>query len=446
MDNIVCFRTHHLNPPWSLQSYLKVGGYSAWKRILVDKVPRQTILASIKASALRGRGGAGFPTGVKWGFIKAELPGQKYVVCNSDEGEPGTFKDREILLMNPHQVIEGMCIAAYVMSATVGYNYIRGEFWEPYQRFEAALEEAKKEGLLGNNIFGSGFDFHLHTHLGAGAYICGEETALIESLEGKKGFPRYKPPFPATYGLYGKPTTVNNTETFACVPVILEKGAEWFLKLGVPGNGGTKIFSISGHVNKPGNYEAPLGISFQELLKKAGGVRQGHALKAVIPGGSSVPVLPAEVASTLNMDYESLAKAGSLLGAGSIIVMDETTCMVKVLARIAHFYTQESCGQCTPCREGAGWLWRIVHRITQGQGSLKDIELLEDVANKIMGRTICALGDAAAMPVLSFIQHFREEFVYYVQHGKSVVYSQRTSRSRKFLDYSGEVGGFISFG
>lgn len=415
MESVV-FRTQDLNPSWSWDSYQGVGGYQTWRKILAGNLPRQTIIDGLKASALRGRGGAGFPTGLKWSFIKPETPGQKYILCNSDEGEPGTFKDREILSRNPHQVIEGMMIAGYVMGATVGYNYIRGEFWEQYQRFEQALKEARQAGLLGNNLLGSGIDFELHSHLGAGAYICGEETALIESLEGKKGFPRFKPPFPANYGLYGKPSTVNNTETFACVPVILEKGADWFLKLGLPNNGGTKIFSVSGHVNKPGNYEAPLGIPFKELLAMAGGMKDGRKLKAVIPGGSSVPVLPASIMMDLDMDYDSLAKAGSLLGAGSVIVMDETTSMVKVLARISHFYYEESCGQCTPCREGTGWLSRLVHRVSHHEGRNGDIELLQDVATKMMGRTICALADAAAMPVLSFIKHFREEFNDYLRN------------------------------
>lgn len=347
-----------------------------------------------------------------------QAPGQKYIVCNSDEGEPGTCKDRDILRYNPHQLIEGMAIAGYVIGATVGYNYIRGEFWEPYERFEHALAEAYREGLLGKDIQGSGVDFDLYTHLGAGAYICGEETALLESLEGKKGQPRFKPPFPAGFGLYGRPTTINNTESLASVPVILEKGGQWFLEQGKPNNGGTKIFCVSGHVNKPGNYEVPLGMPFSELLEMAGGVREGHQLKAVIPGGSSVPVLPAEIAMEMDMDYDSIAKAGSMLGAGSVIIMDDSTCMVRALARLSHFYYEESCGQCTPCREGTGWLARVVHRIEHGQGKPDDLALLDDVANRVGGRTICALGDAAAMPVRSFIKHFRPEFEFHIEHGK----------------------------
>lgn len=421
MLNSVCYRTLELDNPWSLAAYESVGGYSALRKILQSKQDPKEIIDEIKTSNLRGRGGAGFPTGLKWSFIRRETPGQKYVVCNSDEGEPGTFKDRDIHRYNPHQLIEGMIIAGYVMGATVGYNYIRGEFWEPYQRFENALKEAREAGLLGENLLGSGFDFQLHTHLGAGAYICGEETALIESLEGKKGQPRYKPPFPANFGLYGRPTTVNNSESFASIPYILEKGGQHFADLGIPNNGGTKIFSVSGHVNNPGNFEVPLGTPFAELLDMAGGVWKNRKLKAVIPGGSSVPVLPGDVMMGLNMDYDSLSKAGSMLGAGSVIVMDETTCMVKVLERISYFYYEESCGQCTPCREGTGWLYRMVSRIVKGQGEPEDLAKLDDVATKIMGRTICALGDAAAMPVKSFIQHFREEFAYYIEHKRCMV-------------------------
>lgn len=419
----VCYRTLGLDEPWTLKAYESVGGYQVWRRILKEKTPPETIIEELKKSALRGRGGAGFPTGLKWSFMPRNADVQKYVLCNSDEGEPGTCKDRDILRYNPHQVIEGMAIGGYVMGATVGYNYIRGEFYEPIARFEAALKEAYEAGLLGKNILGSGIDFDLYTHYGAGAYICGEETALVESLEGKKGQPRFKPPFPANYGLYGKPTTINNTETYASVPVILEKGGDWFLSLGKPNNGGTKIFSVSGHVEKPGNFEVPLGIPFKELLEMAGGVWKGRKLKAVIPGGSSTPVLPADIIMDLTMDYDSLAKAGSMLGAGSVIIMDETTCMVRVLARLAEFYHEESCGQCTPCREGTGWLARMLHRILEGKGRMEDLEALDRVAGNIRGRTICALGDAAAMPVQGMLKHFRHEFEYYIQHGRSLVNS-----------------------
>ena len=421
MSEQVCFRTLQFDEPWTLENYKRVGGYSVWERILKEKTPAEKIIEELKISALRGRGGAGFPTGLKWSFMPRQAPGQKYIVCNSDEGEPGTCKDRDILRYNPHQLIEGMAIAGYVIGATAGYNYIRGEFWEPYERFENALAEAYKAGLLGKNILGSGVDFNLYTHLGAGAYICGEETALLESIEGKKGQPRFKPPFPAGYGLYGRPTTINNTESLASVPVILQKGGQWFLEQGKPNNGGTKIFCVSGHVNNPGNFEVPMGTPFSTLLEMAGGVRDGYKLKAVIPGGSSVPVLPAEVAMAMNMDYDSIAKAGSMLGAGSVIVMDDSTCMVRALARLSHFYYEESCGQCTPCREGTGWLARVIHRIEHGQGRPEDLGLLDDVASRIGGRTICALGDAAAMPVQSFLKHFRHEFEYHIEHGKCMV-------------------------
>jgi len=406
---------------WRLKDYEARGGYSALRRLLAEKVPPEQVIQEVKASGLRGRGGAGFPTGLKWSFMPRQFPGEKYVVCNSDEGEPGTFKDRDILRYNPHAVIEGMIIAGYAMGCRRGYNYIHGEIFEVYLRFEEALEEARAAGYLGENILGSDFSFDLYAHHGYGAYICGEETALLESIEGKKGQPRFKPPFPASFGLYGKPTTINNTETFASVPFILQMGGEAFLNLGKPNNGGTKIFSVSGHVNRPGNYEVPLGTPFAELLEMAGGVRGGRKLKAVIPGGSSAPVLPAEIMMQCTMDYGSIAKAGSMLGSGAVIVMDETTCMVKALERLSYFYFEESCGQCTPCREGTGWLYRVVHRIEHGQGRPEDLALLESVTGNIMGRTICALGDAASMPVQSFIKHFRSEFEHHIEHKQCLV-------------------------
>ncbi len=417
MTNEVCFRTLHLDQPWRLVTYASAGGYEVWRRILREKPDPAAIVEELRRAQLRGRGGAGFSTGLKWSFMPRSAPGQKYIVCNSDEGEPGTFKDRDILRYNPHALIEGMAIAGYAIGATVGYNYIRGEFHEPYERFEAALAEAYDAGLLGKDIQGSGIDFDLYTHLGAGAYICGEETALLESLEGKRGMPRFKPPFPASVGLFGRPTTINNTETLASVPDIIRHGADWFLGIGRPGNGGPKIFCVSGHVNKPGNYELPLGTPFRELLALAGGVRAGHRLKAVIPGGSSMPVLPAEIIMECDMDYDSLAKAGSALGSGGVIVMDETTCMVRVLERIAYFYYEESCGQCTPCREGTGWMYRVIHRIECGQGRMEELDMLDDIASKIEGRTICALGDAAAWPVRSFLKHFRAEFEHHIRYG-----------------------------
>ena len=374
------------------------------------QTPREEIIEIIKSSGLRGRGGAGFPTGLKLSFMPRDAAGQKYIVCNSDESEPGTFKDRDILRFNPHQVIEGMALAGYAIGATVGFNYIRGEYHEPWQRFESALDEAREAGLLGNDLLGSGIEFELHSQRGAGAYICGEETALLESLEGKKGQPRFKPPFPAQVGAFGRPTTINNTETLASIPPIIRNGPDWFAKIGVENSGGTKIYSVSGHVNRPGNYEVPMGIPFRDLLTLAGGMQDGRTLKAVIPGGSSVPVVPADAIMECTMDYEGLTNVGSALGAGSVIVMDETTCMVEVLERISYFYFAESCGQCTPCREGTGWLYRIIKRIRSGEGTHQDLDRLKSVADRIEGRTICALGDAAAWPVQSFLKHFRHEF------------------------------------
>jgi NADH-quinone oxidoreductase subunit F len=423
MTNQVCFTTLQFeDKPWSLENYLKTGGYEAWKRILREKTPSDEIIETVKKSNLRGRGGAGFPTGLKWSFMPHHAPGQKYLVCNSDESEPGTCKDRDILRFNPHALIEGMAIGAYAIGADRGYNYMRGEFMdEPFLHFEQALKEAYDAGLLGRNIMGSGIDVDLYGSLGAGAYICGEETALLESLEGKKGQPRFKPPFPANFGLYGRPTTINNTESLASIPAIMRNGGEWFLELGIPSAGGEKLFSVSGHVNRPGNFEIPMGTPFSELLELAGGVLNGNRLKAVIPGGSSVPVVPGDVIMQANMDYDSIGKAGSMLGSGAVIVMDETTDMVQALRRISRFYFSESCGQCTPCREGTGWLYRMLTRIVEGKGRMEDLDRLDDVASKIEGRTICALGDAAAMPVRSFVKHFRDEFVYYIEHGHSMV-------------------------
>ena len=417
--NQVVFEPLKLPQSWTLASYRSIGGYEAWERILREKTPPERIVEEVKASGLRGRGGAGFPTGMKWSFIPRGAPGQKYVVCNSDESEPGTCHDRDILRFNPHSIIEGMAIGGYAMGATAGYNYIRGEFLaEPFPRFEAAVQEAYAAGLLGRNILGSGVDFELYAVAGAGAYICGEETALLESLEGKPGKPRFKPPFPANYGLYGRPTTVNNTQSYASVPTILRRGAKWFADLGVPNSGGTVIFSVSGHVNRPGNYELPLGIPFKELLEDiCGGMRGGRQLKAVIPGGSSVPVVPGATMLGVNMDYDSLRKAGSALGSAAVIVMDETTCMVRVLERITRFYRAESCGQCTPCREGTGWMNRLVRKVLDGEAKREELDLLVDVANRIEGHTICALGDASAWPVQSFLKHYRHEFEYMIEHG-----------------------------
>ena len=421
-EHNICFSHLDEDRCWSLEAYRRHDGYRAWEKILREQMPREDIIEQVKASALRGRGGAGFPTGLKWSFMPRSAPGQKYLLCNSDESEPGTCHDRDILRYNPHAVIEGMAIGAYAMGATVGYNYLRGEFHhEPWERFEEALKEAYEAGYLGSNVMDSGIDMDIHGVLGAGAYICGEETALMESLEGKKGMPRFKPPFPANFGVYGKPTTINNTETLASVPAIIRNGPEWFLNLGKPNNGGPKIFSVSGHVNSPGNFEIPLGTPFSELLEMAGGMRDGNRLKGVIPGGSSMPVLPADIMEEVTMDYDALQKAGSGLGSGAVIVMDETTCMVAACTRIARFYYAESCGQCTPCREGTGWMYRVLKRMMAGQGRMEDIDTLASVTTQIEGHTICAFGEAAAWPVQGFLRHFWHEFEYFVEHGRSIV-------------------------
>jgi len=422
MANEVCSQTMQFEEPWTFDNYVKTGGYEALKKIFAENISQEDVIEMVKGSALRGRGGAGFSTGLKWSFMPRTAPGEKYIVCNSDESEPGTFKDRDILRYNPHSVVEGMIIAGYAIGATAGYNYLRGEFHhEPFERFEEALKEAYEAGFLGKDILGSGFDFELYGHLGAGAYICGEETALLESLEGKKGQPRFKPPFPANFGLYGKPTTINNTETLASVPAIIRNGAEWFLELGKPNNGGMKLFSIAGHVNKPGVYEIPMGTPFKDLLEMAGGVRDGNKLKAVIPGGCSMPVMPADVIMDCDLDYDSIAKAGSALGSGGVIVMDDTTCMVKALMRLSRFYYAESCGQCTPCREGTGWMYRVLERIENGQGRPEDLDLLDSAADQIAGKTICAFGEAAAWPVQSFLKHFRSEFEYHITNKTCLV-------------------------
>ena len=424
LENAVCFSNIDQPESWKIQTYMSSGGYLTWKKILQGQPGNETrkkIIETIKQSGLRGRGGAGFPTGLKWSFMPKN-DNQKYIVCNSDESEPGTCHDREILKLNPHALIEGIAISGFAMNATVGYNYVRGEFIEDcFPRIEAALTEAYAHGILGENILDSGVNFDLYNFLGAGAYICGEETGLIESLEGKQGKPRFKPPFPATFGLYGQPTTVNNTQTLASVPKILEKGHEWYASMGSEKSPGTVIFSVSGHVNNPGNFELPLAIPFDVLLDKAGGVIEDKKLKAVIPGGSSTKILKADVISKCTMDYESLQDAGSALGTGAVVVIAEGTCMVNLLKRISRFYYAENCGQCSPCREGTGWLYKILHRITQGQSSLNDLSLLVDIAGKIEGTTICAFGDASAWPVQSFIENYYEEFEYMVKnHGKSI--------------------------
>ena len=416
LHNALCFNTRGRAEPWSLATYESLDGYRAWRRILAERPDRRQVIERVKASGLRGRGGAGFPTGVKWGFMPD--CDESYLVCNADESEPGTCKDRDILRENPHALVEGMAIACYAVGARTGYAYLREEFAdEPHRRFRQALDEAYRAGLLGDDIQGSGCAVHLRDTLGAGAYICGEETALLESLEGKPGLPRFKPPFPAARGLWGRPTTINNVETLASVPGILRRPPEWFGGIGTEHSPGLRCFSVSGHVARPGTHELPLGVPFAELLELCGGVWKGRRLKAVIPGGSSVPVLPGAAMMELNMDFESLLEAGSLLGSGAVIVMDETTDMVRALQRIARFYFHESCGQCTPCREGTGWLYRVLTRIVEGRGTERDLEVLDTVPAQISGHTICALGDAAAWPVQGFLRHFRGEFEAYIRRG-----------------------------
>ena len=373
---------------------------------------RDAIVEDIKASGLRGRGGAGFPTGMKWSFMPKQSDGRpSYLVVNADESEPGTCKDRDIIRHDPHKLIEGCLIASFAMGAHAAYIYIRGEFYNEARHLQAAIEEAYEAGLIGRDACGSGWDFDLYLHRGAGAYICGEETALLESLEGKKGMPRLKPPFPAAVGLYGCPTTVNNVESIAVAPTILRRGAAWFSALGRPKNAGTKLFCISGHVNKPCNVEEELGIPLRELIDRyAGGVRGGwDNLLAVIPGGSSVPVLPKEICDTVLMDFDSLREVKSGLGTAAVIVMDKSTDIIKAIARLAHFYKHESCGQCTPCREGTGWMMRMMDRLVEGRAEVEEIDILDQVTRQVEGHTICALGDAAAWPIQGLIRHFRPE-------------------------------------
>ena len=414
--NELCYSTLSSSEPNSYETYINNGGYEAWKKIISSSMSKKEIIDVVIESGLRGRGGAGFSTGRKWSFINQDSNDTKYLVCNADESEPGTCKDRDIIRYNPHALIEGILIASYAIGADTAYCYLRGEFMDDvYSSFKNALKEAYDNRLIGKNILKSNIDIELHDLIGAGAYIVGEETAMLESIEGKKGFPRYKPPFPAIKGLFDCPTIINNVETLASIPKILDKGPKWFNSVGTDGSPGYKCFSVSGHVNKPGNYEIPLGTPFKKLLDLAGGVKDGRKLKAVIPGGSSVPVLPGEIMMEVNMDYESIAKAGSLLGSGAVIVMDETTNMVEVIHRIARFYYSESCGQCTPCREGTGWMFKIIDNIIKGKGSMDDIKTLESIPDMISGSTICALGDAAAMPVESFIKYFKNEFLEYIK-------------------------------
>ena len=417
----LCTETFGLSNPASIETYIKCGGYKAWRNIVSNHTSKSEIINKIKNSGLRGKGGAGFLTGLKWSFIPLQS-GQKYLVCNSDESEPGTCKDRDILRYNPHSLIEGMLIASYAIGASVAYNYLRGEFIDEQRKvFLKALDEALQHNFVGKNILSSKISIDVHCLLGAGAYIVGEETAMLESIEGKRGMPRTKPPFPAIKGLYGKPTIINNTETLASIPKIMLNNDDWYKDIGLDSSEGMKIFCMSGHINKPGNYEIPLGTKFSTLLDMAGGVRDGGSLKAVIPGGSSVPVIKGSDMLNLKMDYDSISNAGSMLGSGGVIVMDDSPCMVSVLHRISRFYYEESCGQCTPCREGTGWLHRILTNILSGHGSVDDLNQLDRIANQIEGHCICALGDAAAMPVRSFLKNFWDEFEFYVDKKKSLV-------------------------
>jgi len=395
----------------SIAVYEAGGGYQAIRKAMSSSSPDQ-IIEEVKKSGLRGRGGAGFPTGLKWSFMPKDSKLPKYLVVNADESEPGTFKDRLLLEKDPHLCIEGFLLTAYAMQAVTTYVYVRGEYVYPSRVLEQAIAEAYARGYLGKNILGSGWNHDMYVHMGAGAYICGEESALMTSLEGNRGLPRLRPPFPAQFGLWGCPTTINNVETLANVPFIIERGADWYLTVGKPPkNTGPKLYSLSGHVKRPGNYEAPLGLPLRELIYELGGgmLHDDRPLKAVIPGGSSVPVLRADECD-VDMDFDSLAAKGTLLGSAAVIVMDSSTCMVRAARNVARFYAHESCGQCTPCREGCGWLERVFGRIENGRATSSDVDLIASIADNIQGNTICALGDAAAMPARAFVQKFRGEF------------------------------------
>lgn len=405
-----------------LEGYKKWGGYATLEKAF--KMQPKEIVEMVKASGLRGRGGAGFPTGMKWSFLP-DNGEERYLLCNADEGEPGTFKDRLMMERAPHQLIEGMILSAYAVQSKKGYIYLRGEYKHIVDLFEKSLADAYAAGYLGKNILGSGFDFDLDVYMGAGAYICGEETGMISSLEGLKGQPKLKPPFPAVQGYLKKPTIVNNVETLAAVKYIVRDGVDAYRKNGTEKSAGTKLFSVSGDVQRPGTYEVPLGYPLKQLIEEeCGGLKPGRKLKAVIPGGSSAPVLTAEEAYKVNMDYESLQGMGTMLGSGAVIIIDDTRCMVDLLDVTLHFYHHESCGQCTPCREGTGWINKIAHKIVAGEGRVQDIDLMETVAKNMMGKTICALSDAAAMPTISFVQKFRDEFEFYVREGRSKVKGQ----------------------
>ncbi|MFY9271051.1 MAG: NADH-quinone oxidoreductase subunit NuoF [Candidatus Manganitrophaceae bacterium] len=397
-----------------LDEYRRTGGYTAFEKVLKG-IPPAEVIEIVKKSGLRGRGGAGFPTGMKWGFIPKDHPGPKYLCCNADESEPGTYKDRQLIENDPHQMLEGIAIACYAIGSRHAYIYIRGEFDLGAEIIQRAIREAYEAKLFGRNIFGTGFDLDVVLHRGAGAYICGEETALLESIEGKRGKPRTKPPFPATHGLYQKPTVVNNVETLANIPHIINRGPEWFAALGTPKSAGMRVFCVSGHVKNPGNFEVPMGITLREMIyEHAGGIRGDKSLKAIIPGGASAPFLtPASL--DVKLDFESIAQAGSMLGSGGVTVMDEDTCMVWAAMNLMEFFHHESCGKCTPCREGSSWLLKILQRIEGGRGTMEDLGLLVSVSKRIEGRTVCAFGDAEIAPILSTLKHFREEYEAHIQ-------------------------------
>jgi NADH-quinone oxidoreductase subunit F len=398
-----------------IDTYIKNGGYRALEKAIQTMTPEEIVEEVIKSN-LRGRGGAGFPTGRKWSFLPKNMDKPVYLTVNADESEPGTFKDRELTERDPHQVIEGTLITAYAIKCKTAFIYIRGEFAFAARQLARAIEEARAHGFLGKNIFGRGIDIEVIVHRGGGAYICGEETALLTSLEGGMGYPRIKPPFPAVAGLYGCPTIINNVETLSNIPHIINRGAVWFASIGTPKSTGSKIFCMSGHVNKPGNYELPMGTPLRELIyEHGGGIKDGHNLKAVIPGGSSVPVLTGDKVD-VHMDFESLAEAGTMLGSAGVMVLDETVCMVRAAYNLARFYQHESCGQCTPCRQGTYWMLAILHRIEHGDGAMEDLDTLLDICDNVEGNTICPLGDAAVPPVRSTIRNFREEYEYHITH------------------------------
>ena len=413
----------NINMPDShtLATYKAHGGYRSWEKVVQTMKPEQ-LIDEVKASGLRGRGGAGFPTGMKWSFVPKDSPKPRYVVCNADESEPGTFKDRLLIEKDPHAIIEGTLIAAYAIQAHIAFIYIRGELVFGAKILERAVEEAIQTGYLGKNIAGSGYDLDVIVHRGAGAYICGEETGLLSSLEGGRGWPKVKPPFPATHGLFGCPTVVNNVETLAALPWIMEHGAAAYAALGTEKSKGTKLFSVSGHISRPGVYELEMGYPFKKFLEEdCGGVPNGRKLKGVIPGGSSMPVLRPEEIEKVNLDYESVQAAGSMLGSGGVIVMDDTTCMVRAAWNVARFYAHESCGQCSPCREGCHWMEKIFRRIEQGLGQPDDLDLILNISGNIMGNTICPFGDAAAMPAAAFIRKFRQEFEAHIEQKRCTV-------------------------